>query len=271
MKKLLLLFLFLPILTTAQVIKLKGVIKNADTKETIPYVNIGVFENAIGTVSNENGYFEISIDADVFGMNLSFSHINYKQYHISINYEMSDSLTILLKPKENELTEIVVYGKKQHILGKKNNKNSIKGFFEPKGLGGEAGTLIYNSGSCNVQSFNMNVLKNNFEELTFRLNFYSIKTKKPFQKIAPETIFKVVENQEGLITINLEQKNIKIKGSFIVSIELINIKNSEIDNPEFLFSAYQEKGAIAYRKMISMGKWEKFKKVGLCYWIKIEK
>jgi len=274
MKKLILIILFLPSIVSAQVINIKGVVKNADTKETIPYVNIGIFEKAIGTVSNEDGYFEISIDAEYSGDKLSFSHINFEENHIVINYEMADSLSIYLKPRHYKLPEVVVYGRKQYIIGeigRSDNENSPKGFFKAKGLGGEAATLINNSGACKVNSFNMNVLKNSFKELTFRLNFYSIKSKKPYKKIAPETIFKILENQNGKLSINLGNENIKINGNFIASIELITIEKSENDNSEFLFSAYQENEAITYKRLIGMDKWERFKKVGLCFWMEIEK
>ncbi len=274
MKSLILIILFLPNIVLAQVINIKGVVKNADTKETIPYVNIGIFEKAIGTVSNVDGHFEISIDDEYSGDKLSFSHINFEENHIIINYEMADPLSIYLKPKHHKFPEVVVYGRKQYIIGeigRSDNENSPKGFFKAKGLGGEGATLIYNSGACKINTFNMNVLENSFKELTFKLNFYSLKSKKPYKKIAPETIFKILENQNGKLSINLENENIKINGNFIASIELINIDNSENDSPEFYFSAYQGKKAIAYRRLIGMDKWERIKKVGLCFWMEIEK
>lgn len=274
MKKLIVLILFLPSIVSAQIINIKGVVKNTDTKETIPYVNIGIFEKAIGTVSNENGHFEILIDAEYSGDKLSFSHINFKENQIIINYVIADSLTVYLKPTHYKLPEVMVYGRKQYIIGeigKSDDGNSAKGFFKPKGLGGEAATLIYNSGACKVNTFNMNVLENSFKELTFRLNFYNIKSKKPYKKIAPETIFKILGNQNGTLSINLENENIKINGNFIASIELINMEKSENDNSEFFFSAYQENKAITYRRLIGMDKWERIQKVGLCFWMEIEK
>ena len=43
------------ILVDAQDKIAKGRIIDAETKQVIPYVNIGVFQKNIGTVSNENG------------------------------------------------------------------------------------------------------------------------------------------------------------------------------------------------------------------------
>ncbi len=274
MKYLGIILIFFPYIASAQVFHLKGVVKNAETKDPIPYVNIGIFNKSIGTVSNENGLFEISINNDHTGEKLNFSHINFAEDFILINDSINDSISIFLSPKDFVIPEVIVKGRKRYTIGEigtTKNERSAKGFFKAKGLGAEAGTLIQNPDACSIISFNMNVLENSFDGLTFRLNFYNIKSKKPYEKIAPETIFNLSEKEIGQITLNLEDKNININGDFIVSIELIDFIEGEKANPELYFSAYQGNKAITYGREIGMDKWEKYKDVGCSFWMKIEK
>jgi hypothetical protein len=98
-----------------------------------------------------------------------------------------------------------------------------------------------------------------------------VKSNKPAKKIGSNTIFIINQGQTGILTIDLNDADLKINSDFVVSIELIKLDKGEIDNPEFLFSAYQDRSSVIFRRLISMDKWEKFKKYGLCFWIEIEK
>ena len=170
-----------------------------------------------------------------------------------------------------QLEEVIVSGSKPYLIGKKASNNSVKGYFKTAGLGGEAGTLIKNSDNCRIKSFNLNVLKNSFESLTFRLNFYTVELNKPANRIGSNTIFSINKDQIGILKIDLNDADIRVNSDFIVSIELIKLDKGGVDNPEFLFSAYQDKKSTIFRRLISMDKWEKFKKYGLCFWMEIEK
>ena len=271
MKRLLSIIVLLPCLAFSQPFQIKGVIKDKNTNKIIPYVNIGIFEKSVGTVSNEKGEFEILIDEEYMESILSFSHINYEFHQVQIKDLINDSNICLLTQKTNQLEEVIVSGTKPYLIGRKNSKNSVKGYFKAKGLGGEGGTLIRNTENCKVKSFSLNVLKNSFESLTFRLNFYNVKSNKPAKKIGSNTIFIINQGQTGILTIDLNDADLKINSDFVVSIELIKLDKGEIDNPEFLFSAYQDRSSVIFRRLISMDKWEKFKKYGLCFWIEIEK
>lgn len=56
--------LFLSITSYSQS-EINGEIKNIENNEPIPYVNIGVFEKKVGTVSNDKGYFSIKLNETV--------------------------------------------------------------------------------------------------------------------------------------------------------------------------------------------------------------
>ena len=105
--------------------QLKSVIIDSETKEKIPYVNIWVENENIGTTSNEKGEFELKIDSPKI---ILFSAIGFQTKKVS-----SDSIRNILelKPAINELDEIIINSKKldkELIIGEF-KKSKINSYF----------------------------------------------------------------------------------------------------------------------------------------------
>ncbi len=137
MKKLLAItFLLISNLSFCQ---LKSVIINSETKEKIPYVNIWVENENVGTTSNENGEFFLNVDKSQI---LILSSLGYELKKIAVS-KISDK--IFLNPKITELDEVIIDSKKEQkeiTIGKFNdsdvgyyygsfNKPEIKARFFP--------------------------------------------------------------------------------------------------------------------------------------------
>ena len=86
--------------------QLKSVIIDSKTKEKIPFVNIWVENENIGTTSNEKGEFELEIDSPKI---ILFSAIGFETKKIS-----SDLIKNILelKPETTELDEVILSSKK---------------------------------------------------------------------------------------------------------------------------------------------------------------
>jgi hypothetical protein len=112
------LFFFITISLTAQI---RGVVKDSISSEPIPYVNIWVENETIGTTSETNGSFSLDIKEEKV---LVFSALGYE-----IKKASSKSELILLKPKVFELNEVVIEQpkfKNEIEIGTKLQKNSIR-------------------------------------------------------------------------------------------------------------------------------------------------
>lgn len=68
----------LPATLSAQVKVVRGQVVNADTREGIPYVNIGIEGTYHGTASNDEGFFELRIMASDIDKKLVFSAIGFQ-------------------------------------------------------------------------------------------------------------------------------------------------------------------------------------------------
>jgi len=89
------------------IIILKGQVFEADTKIILPYVNIGVKNKSIGTISNENGYFILKLPSSLESDTIIFSFIGFKSKFIPIrNFEI-DTI-IELESKIIPLQEVVI-------------------------------------------------------------------------------------------------------------------------------------------------------------------
>jgi hypothetical protein len=107
MKKLLVIILLL--VSNYGFSQLKAVIIDSETKERIPFVNIWVADKSIGTTSNHQGKFEITINEPHV---IVFSAIGYDTRRIA-----SDSILniVELKSSITELDEVVVFANKQDL------------------------------------------------------------------------------------------------------------------------------------------------------------
>ena len=99
--------------------QIKGVVKDSLTEKPIPYVNIWVQNENIGSTSEENGTFFINTTA--IGKRLIFSTLGYEKKII----KASETLEVNLKLTAYSLNEVVIsksIGTKSIEIGKTNNE-----------------------------------------------------------------------------------------------------------------------------------------------------
>lgn len=99
-------FLFQTI-TIAQNIVIEGVIKDSEQKEVLPYANIFLQKNYLGTISNQKGQFKIIIPEDKRNDSLVVSYIGYKTQNFSIS-EIKNPLVVFLEEAPATLNEVVI-------------------------------------------------------------------------------------------------------------------------------------------------------------------
>lgn len=85
-----------------------GIIKEAGTNTPIEMVSIGIENSNIGTISNEEGKFRITVPSDT--KNLLLNHLNYKVISFSLD-PAKTNIEITLEPAGYDLDEIVVTSK----------------------------------------------------------------------------------------------------------------------------------------------------------------
>ena len=89
-------------------IAVKAVIKDAQTKEAIPYVSASIEKTGIGTITNQSGEFMLKISNSDTTQNILISHVGYNQQTIPVKLFLNKPVTIYLQTKMVPLQEVIV-------------------------------------------------------------------------------------------------------------------------------------------------------------------
>ena len=228
--------------------------------EAVEYVSIGFEDDSVGVVSDANGHFTIMIPAGR-KKNLAFSHVSYLTTDIPHQeYSQGKELTVVLKDRVVELTEVVI--------GKKNKPKTIVGKGIPvpglvgtSGRGSDLGPEGGVAFSCNRQYVISDILVKisecTFSQCKVSINVYERKGKQ-FVNIHQKPIYETLTNIKSKYTLDIRpEENIvlKPKREYYVSICVVDGYGEE----GFLYmNAYLKSGL--YRNAVK----GKTKKLPVC-------
>jgi len=86
----------------------KAVVKDAQTKEPIPFVSASVEETGIGTITNQSGEFMLKIPGSDSVRNVHISHVGYNQQTIPVELFLNNPIDIYLQTKQVPLQEVII-------------------------------------------------------------------------------------------------------------------------------------------------------------------
>ena len=221
-------FLFFPILIFGQKVQtqdniLIGVLIDEANNAPLAYVNIGISDTGIGTVSDETGRYSFKIPENIKeNDSVIFSFMGYKSEKKSVKDLRGPQVKIYLQPQENLLREVVLEtkGLKEKRLGRTNrglglmhyNYYTAKEEEVDDRLGKELGMNIKLRNSCRIDKFNFAVSMNEFASLKLRLNIYDLKNEQPDSLlISNNIIIELQEKADGWHSIDLKPYNIYLK------------------------------------------------------------
>lgn len=95
---------------------LSGMVRDSQTLEPLPYASVRANDDAISTLTNEKGIFELTVPDDL--KELTVSCLGYQTTSIGIKKNNVNLYNVMLSPTATELNEVVVHREK---YSKKNN------------------------------------------------------------------------------------------------------------------------------------------------------
>jgi len=239
-------------------------------KVPLQYVNIGIYNKSIGTVTDNRGNFYLDIPNLMINDTLVISSLGYKPKELLIKDILSNQkVNIILESSIEKLEEIELTSNatKGYVKGKKKSKSNNEVFFatpksEYKNLGSEIGRKfsIGSKKQSLLKEFKFFIKRNNFDKIKFRINLYTIKDKLPFKKINRENIFSEVENNyTGWVIVDLTKYDIIIQQDIIITAEWIeSSKNGTLLSLPLIIPSF---GSVHYYKYGSQAKWKKYKMI----------
>lgn len=166
-KRFVILLFFASISITAQI---KGVVRDSLSGKPIPYVNIWVANENIGTTSEENG--EFTINAADQNKNLIFSALGFEKKTLNA----SKALVVQLKPIAYELDEVVISkSKNTKIIEIGKTKNDIYQSFD-NGPRIDTKFFPYAAGYKRMKFIKKVTIETDsrIENATIKIHFYSV-------------------------------------------------------------------------------------------------
>lgn len=248
------LFLFIPTIILSQVFT--GLIIDSLTNQKLSYVNIGISDKNIGTVSNLNGNYAITLSEIYNSDTLVFSLIGYKTHKIKVS-ELENNMTIALGPITYEIPEIEIFAfSKTKKVGNNTTNHRFNVGFSNYQLGSEIGSLIKISRKSRVKSITFSMVQCKPDSITFRLNIYNTKSNSyPDQNILQKPYYFTLRKGQAhtLVTLNLDSMYLVVDGDIVVSVECLE----DVALHTVSFSALMFNGKCFIRKGSQSG-WEKY-------------
>lgn len=212
------------ILTFAQI---KGVVKDSLTGQPIPYVNIAVENENIGSTSEENGEFKFP--ESIKEKNLIFSALGFEKRKM----KATQTPIVLLKPIDYQLNEVTVirsFGTKQREIGK--SESAILQAFD-NGPRIDTKFFPYQLEYKKTKYIQKVVIKtdNALEKAIFKIHFYSVDEKGfPSEELIRKEFFITVKKGTVTTTLDVAKYQLKIpKNGIFIGVEKLIIDSNKLE------------------------------------------
>jgi len=110
----------------------KTVVRDAQTKEPVPYAFVSIAETGIGTITNQSGEFMLKIPLADSTQNLLISHVGYNQQTIPVELFLNNTVDVYLQTKIVPLENVIVgIVNPQKIVREMLNSRTVNSQTEP--------------------------------------------------------------------------------------------------------------------------------------------
>ena len=238
-------------------IYIDGKVIDAETNQPVPYVNIGVKNSSIGTVSDNNGVFQLNLNSgeDI----ITFSSIGYETFNIRGDKLLNQD-SIKLIPKKYQMQEIEIVAHKfegeDEIFGVKNKTRGLSIGFGSRNLGTEIGALISIKEPVYIKNANFVINHAKGDSLLFRVNIYDYQNGTVKENILKENVLISTKQRRGVITVDLTLLDLILTNDVLLTLEWIKDDNGK-GNSDITFDTKKAKRLKGvYVKKSSIGEFK---------------
>lgn len=237
--------------------QISGRVIDATNNLALSFVNIGIKNENVGTVSSDLGAFEIQIPAKNLNDTLTFSIVGFRELNIVISQIISDKRGVFAleaKALQLEQVNIVVNKLVERKYGIKKKNPAIRfvdASINQTDIFEIAQVIELPSTPSKLTSLNLLISGSNADSGTFRINFYDFDGNIPTNRLTGVNITERKTITPGWLKFDLRKYDIYLQGSVTAAIEFIPGNNGD---PIY----YQVKLGGSSRSFVrssSLGKW----------------
>jgi len=256
----LLLFIIIAIRLLGQ--NISGKVIDFSSGESLVYVSIGVMETSKGTITDENGNFNLDVTGQSIKLPVRISMIGYKSQTFTIEELSENQVVIKLKSEPIQLAPITIKpsGKIKEIGTMKYSNGILCGWGGTNfGKGQEIGLKIeLGTRNVRIKSLHFRLQKQSFDSSLFRLHIRDMAENMPLNELLDQNILIPVTKESGWVDIDLTMYNLLFSGDIVLSLEwikvigvhqdrLVKMKEAKEASPNVLFNVKRKQGCIFHR------------------------
>ena len=239
---------------------ISGKVVDAETKDPLSYVHIGIQGKSMGVISRDDGAFSIDISRANADDTLVFQMIGFHDAIYPVkSLNSNKSHQIKLKPRVYKLKEVVVTAdrikdkKKPVKLGRHvptkwtTGQSGYKDF----GFGGENGLKIYHEEKkWYLTEMTMHIKVNTVDSILFRFNIYKIEGGLPGESFLKQEVFIKAYKKDKWISADLSTLNLVMEEDLFATYEVVRVWFSDKTNNAMFFThgGGYERGGSLYRE-----------------------
>jgi hypothetical protein len=204
-----------------------GTIVNTATQQPIPFVNVGLPKRGLGTVSDEQGHYQLAYNPAYAADTVRISSVGFQAKLLPFAALLAGP-GIGLVPAEVQLAEVSVTAagtyRQQHTVGLAKPSPSFDFHMISNELGTEIGTLIHlERRPALLQTVHVAVVKNEAGALTFRLNLYRLgpNGQPTTEKLLPHDVLVTATPQAGILSADLSAEHLVLNEDFVLALEWV--------------------------------------------------
>jgi hypothetical protein len=246
---------------------LKGLITDKETNQPLAYVSIGLLDKPLGTISDSNGNYIMTINEENKPDTMQISLVGYATKRLLVSELLyDDHQNITLDRKDYVLPDVVINNKnlKTETYGRQSSSKLVMISIHNKKsvdetIGSEMGMRFKTSQpGYYLKDFNWYFASNNFKYIKFRVNVYSVKNNMPDTLLTDKQIFAFAEDSRtGWIKFNLEPYNILVSDDFIITLQWIESSMEKKEDPVTLIPVGISFSKNGYARVASQDKWKR--------------
>lgn len=198
-----------------------GMVTDADTGEPVLFVNIGIIEAGVGTVSDEKGQYLLRLPAAT--AMVTFSAIGYETQQVA-GKVLRQNGAVALHPKPYTIPEVIVdatgFGEEKVIGAKLEERIHSIGFGSSE-LGTEIAAHLQIDKETLIKSAHFPLNHAAGDSLLFRVNIYDFSDGNAGENLLPENVIVTTAQKRGVLTVDLADYRLIVTGDILLALEWI--------------------------------------------------
>ncbi|MCT3921464.1 alpha/beta fold hydrolase [Elizabethkingia anophelis] len=236
-----------------------GTVKNQDNK-TIPYCSIGIKDSKTGTITDGNGNYKLEIPDEAKNKEIIFAAAGYSDKSIPAN-DLKTNSNIVMDYKVTNIEAVVMGGKKlkEKTIGQKSRPFlTFSKMFNQNVPTIEQGNIFAVYQKTRLVAYNFYIIPSSkFEQITMKLNIYSVKNNEPDRPLLQENVI-YKTSTTGWQKIDLSEYKLNFNNLDKIAVTLQLVDHKALPDIGFVFGISAKKSLsknLLFRYQ-SQGNWE---------------